>query len=468
MPLDPNIILSGLQQQRGVDMNALVQQQISGMENINTLERQRRADDLVMQDRAAAAQKEQEAAAIKALLPAYTYGIQTGDIAGAGKLVPPEMQGQLQPFIDALAGASPQEVQSALIGSLSSSPEGQEALAAIQRAKTAEIQMGQLGLSRERLAFDVAEAGKPEVMTPYQEAQIAISRDDLALRRQKQALDARGEGEWELKDGVDENGKPIFVWTNPRTRQIVKAEIGAGAPAAAPGVAPGPTPIPAPDVIAPRQPALGVPEAALPAAAAAPPAEFRPKPKTEKASDLTEREGKSVNFAIRMADSDAVANELERGGILTTDTISNFFTGVVSALPMSTGANLASQLESAFNAAMPTMSPEEQRLAVAQLDFVTAILRSESGAEIKTSEFPAEYRKYFAVAGDENNPKLLADKKRRRQMAINGMKAQAGAKGQAEIDRILSEQGATAPPSAGTPAAPGATLEGFEYQGEED
>ena len=52
MALNPNIILSGMPQP--FDTNALLQQQISGMENINALERQRRADELAMQDRAAA------------------------------------------------------------------------------------------------------------------------------------------------------------------------------------------------------------------------------------------------------------------------------------------------------------------------------------------------------------------------------------------------------------------------------
>jgi hypothetical protein len=123
--------------------------------------------------------------------------------------------------------------------------------------------------------------------------------------------------------------------------------------------------------------------------------------KTVKEEDLTEREGKSLNFAIRMADSDNIANELEQEGVLTTDTLSNFFLGAVRAFPTVAGGNLAEQLESAFNATMGTLSPEEQRLGRAQLDFVTAVLRSESGAEIKTSEFPSEYRKYFAAAGDE-------------------------------------------------------------------
>ena len=126
MALNPNIILSGMPQP--FDTNALLQQQISGMENINALERQRRADELAMQDRAAAAEKEaaqaQEAATLKALLPAYTYGIQTGDMAGALNLVPPEMQDSLRPYVDALAGKPPEEVKAALIGSMSTSDMG--------------------------------------------------------------------------------------------------------------------------------------------------------------------------------------------------------------------------------------------------------------------------------------------------------------------------------------------------------
>lgn len=202
MPVNPNIILSGMP--KPFDTNALLQQQISGMENINALERQRRADELVMQDRAAAAEKEaaqaQEAATLKALLPAYTYGIQTGDMAGALNLVPPEMQDSLRPYVDALAGKSPQEVQAALIGSLSSSPVGQEALAAIQRGQTAQIQLGQLDVSRGRLAFDTeqaaaeaAAAGQPKPMTEYEAERIRLDREKAAREAAKDAAIASGE-----------------------------------------------------------------------------------------------------------------------------------------------------------------------------------------------------------------------------------------------------------------------------------
>jgi hypothetical protein len=179
MALNPNIILSGMPQP--FDTNALLQQQISGMENINALERQRRADELAMQDRAAAAEKEaaqaQEAATLKALLPAYTYGIQTGDMAGALNLVPPEMQENLRPYVDALAGKPPQEVQAALIGSLSSSPMGQEALAAIQRAGTLGVQQGQLTLSQQQFAAEQEAAAAAAARGPEPDYEKVVLQD---------------------------------------------------------------------------------------------------------------------------------------------------------------------------------------------------------------------------------------------------------------------------------------------------
>jgi len=221
MALNPNIILSGMPQP--FDTNALLQQQISGMENINALERQRRADELAMQDRAAAAEKEaaqaQEAATLKALLPAYTYGIQTGDIAGAGQLVPPEMRPQIQQYIDALTGKSPQEVQAALIGSLSSSPMGQEALGAIQRAQTAQIQLGQLDVSRGRLAFDTeqaaaaaAAAGQPKPMTEYEAERIRLDRE-------------KAEREAAMPEGMTAKTKVKFDEAYPKSSSALRTAV---------------------------------------------------------------------------------------------------------------------------------------------------------------------------------------------------------------------------------------------------
>ena len=111
MVTNPNIILSGNQmaQPRLPDVNAMMQTRTAGLENIYDIEQQRAEQAKTAQKEQAAAQ---EAATLKALLPAYTYGIQTGDIAGAGNLVPPEMRPQIQQYIDALTGKSPEEVKS--------------------------------------------------------------------------------------------------------------------------------------------------------------------------------------------------------------------------------------------------------------------------------------------------------------------------------------------------------------------
>lgn len=147
MPIDPSIIANSMSNiaSNMPDVNALMEQRVQGAENIYKIETAR-------QEQAA---KAQEAATLKALLPAYTYGIQTGDVVGASNLVPPEIRPQLQPYIDALSGKSPQEVQAALIGSLSSSPMGQEALAAFQRAQTFGVQARQAKTAEDRLALDV-------------------------------------------------------------------------------------------------------------------------------------------------------------------------------------------------------------------------------------------------------------------------------------------------------------------------
>jgi hypothetical protein len=192
MPIDPSIIgnVMAPQAPQLPDVNAMLETQTRGAENIFKIETARQQEAKLAQQEAAQAQ---EAATLKALLPAYTYGIQTGDIAGALDLVPPEMQESLRPYVDALAGKSPQEVQAALIGSLSSSPMGQEALGAIQRAQTAQIQLGQLDVSRGRLAFDTEQAGKPPAMTPYQEAQITLDREKFAAEQAEKEAKARGE-----------------------------------------------------------------------------------------------------------------------------------------------------------------------------------------------------------------------------------------------------------------------------------
>ena len=188
MPINPNIILSGNQMAAPQlpDVNAMMQTRTAGMENMYKIERQRREDALAMEDRAVLQQEKtaaaEEKAVIEALLPAYTYGIETGDMTGALNLVPLEMQEGLLPYVQALEGQSPEQVRAALIGSLSASPVGQQALEAMQRAKNAEIQFGQLEVSRANAAREAAAANQPPQMTPYQAEMLKLAQAEDARK----------------------------------------------------------------------------------------------------------------------------------------------------------------------------------------------------------------------------------------------------------------------------------------------
>jgi len=76
--------------------------------------------------------------------------------------------------------------------------------------------------------------------------------------------------------------------------------------------------------------------------------------------------------------------------------------------------------------AVPGISPSEnQRLySQAKENFITAVLRKESGASISPDEFAREDKKYFPQVGD--SPKVLEQKQRARDLAIDAMKIQAG------------------------------------------
>jgi len=191
MPLDPSIVSNAFANISMPDMNALMQQRVRGAENIYQIETGRQEQAAQAEQEAA---KAQEDAAFKALLPAYTYGIQTGDIAGAGNLVPLEFRPQLQQYIDALTGRSPQEVQSALIGSLSSDPRGQEALSAIQRGQTFGVQSRQQDLAELKYKQELAAAGQPEPMSAFEEAQSGFRERETALKEQEAAAKAAREG----------------------------------------------------------------------------------------------------------------------------------------------------------------------------------------------------------------------------------------------------------------------------------
>jgi hypothetical protein len=177
MPLDPSII-SSYNPGAGIDVNALMQQRMQGMENINALERQRKADDLAMQDRAAAQQKAQADAAVKALLPAYAYGFQNpSDPDGMLALVPADQQEALAPYIDQIRNKSPEQVIAALTGSLVTSEPGRAFLENQARQRTYQVQLQQAETAAAREAREAAAVGVPKPMSAYEAERVKLDRE---------------------------------------------------------------------------------------------------------------------------------------------------------------------------------------------------------------------------------------------------------------------------------------------------
>ena len=69
-------------------------------------------------------------------------------------------------------------------------------------------------------------------------------------------------------------------------------------------------------------------------------------------------------------------------------------------------------------------SSEQQQVDAARKNFVTAVLRKESGAAISPTEFATEAQKYFPQPGDSKE--TIAQKANARNTAIKAMEIQAG------------------------------------------
>lgn len=129
---------------------------------------------------------------------------------------------------------------------------------------------------------------------------------------------------------------------------------------------------------------------------------------------LTEFQGKSVMFGTRAAQSHNILNNLED-----------------SANPLAVAAS-----EKGGVLANWAISPENQRVAQAQRDFINAVLRQESGASISSSEFDSARKQYFPQPGDSDEVK--AQKRANRDLVIKGFARQAGPSGAMDIAEIYN------------------------------
>jgi hypothetical protein len=252
-------------------------------------------------------------------------------------------------------------------------------------------------------------------MAPGEQERINISRDQLrtsqgqlSLAQQKFAFEKANPG-FELKEDADGN----FFAINKRTMQATPVMVGGAAPAAA-SAAPG-AGMPGPRMPSPATQAIPGMTSVLdqPAAAAAPGVSSAAGPTQlrGKSTALNEGQANATAFGIRMLEAETILEDLAKKGVLKG--------AVIEQTPF-IGGTLGRVLPSALGGT----STAQQQVNQAKSNFITAVLRKESGAVISDSEFAREDEKYFPQIND--NPEVVKQKARARRLAIESMKIQAG------------------------------------------
>lgn len=154
---------------------------------------------------------------------------------------------------------------------------------------------------------------------------------------------------------------------------------------------------------------------------------------------LTEAQGNSVAFGARAIEANRIATDLEKQGIRNTGAIRTAVGGIAGMTPF-IGEQLEQGVRSTFNvlpSAAGGPSAEQQQTEQARRNFVSAVLRKESGAAIGVDEYKNEERKYFPQAGD--TAKVIQQKQEARKLAIEALKAQAGPSGVRQINQITGQ-----------------------------
>ena len=241
------------------------------------------------------------------------------------------------------------------------------------------------------------------------------SQGQLNLARQKFAWEQANPG-FELKEAEDGS----IVGVNKRTLQAFSVSIGGAAPAVAPMAAPAASGMPGARV----QAIPGMTSVLDQQAPATAP--MAGTPLRGKGTALTESQGNATAYGMRMREANAILEPLENAGKTNTGLIKGAVSGAVGLVPF-IGDKLEDVSGSIFNAlprVLGGLSPEQQQVAQARINFITAILRKESGAAIGASEFATAEKNYFPKPGDD--AATIAQKQAARKTAIKAMEIQAG------------------------------------------
>jgi hypothetical protein len=145
-------------------------------------------------------------------------------------------------------------------------------------------------------------------------------------------------------------------------------------------------------------------------------------PMVAQGKPMTEGQAAAYRYASRMRAAHDTMSEIEKTSGVDSP-------GLTKRLAEGAGGIFTDSLGSALGSATNfTQSADQQRVENAQRDFVTAVLRKESGAAISQSEFDSARKLYFPQVGDTAEQRL--QKSQARERAIEGI--------QAEVPRSLS------------------------------
>lgn len=169
------------------------------------------------------------------------------------------------------------------------------------------------------------------------------------------------------------------------------------------------------------------------------------KAKAVAGKPLTEQQANAVQFATRMKANNQVIDELFSKGF--------------NPAPVSVG-NLK-------NRYAPNVFKDEkyQQYEAAKQNWISAVLRKESGAAISQSEFDGANKQYFPQIGDA--PSVIAQKTRLRKLAEEAMTTSAGEHGMQAVGTLTAGHSLSSDiPAASTPAASASPMSNDLQEGE--
>lgn len=155
---------------------------------------------------------------------------------------------------------------------------------------------------------------------------------------------------------------------------------------------------------------------------------------------LTEVQSNAVAFGMRAQEANKLATDLENKGFTNTGAIRTAIGGAAGQTPI-VGGRLEQGVRSTFNILPEVLggpSAEQQQVDQARRNFISAVLRKESGAAIGVEEYANEERKYFPQLGDSKE--VIKQKQEARNLAIKALEAQAGPSGKRLIEKNVGQQ----------------------------